>query len=483
MSDLKPWERPRASAEGGLSGHVVVPADKSISPGVDARRARGRRFPNRMSADLLPCEQDCLRTSASLGLRGDTFVPGDKSMSHRALILGGLAEGETWIEGLLEAEDILHTAAAVRAFGPRVERIALGRWRVTGTTWRSPRAPVECGNSGTGARLLLGAAAGFPLQATFTGDESLSRRPMKRVLDPLHAMGAAAEGTRLPVTVRGGGLKGIRFLNIAASAQVKSAILFAGLHAEGEVEVTEPVRSRDHSENMLRAFGCELEITGQSVRLGVRRKLRGASVHIPGDPSSAAFPLVAALITPGSDVTVRSVMVNPLRTGLMKTLQEMGADLRIENPRLLGGEQVADIKARSSRLHGVEVNADRAPSMIDEYPILAIAAAYAEGRTVMHGLAELRVKESDRLAATVAGLRACGISAREEGDTLIVEGCAGQPPGGARVAAHNDHRIAMSFLVLGLAAQAPVEVDSAGMIDTSFPGFVGLMRSIGGRVT
>jgi 3-phosphoshikimate 1-carboxyvinyltransferase len=401
-------------------------------------------------------------------------------MSHRALILGGLARGETNIEGLLEGDDVLHTAAAVRAFGANVERTGTGRWRVEGAEWKSPSAPVDCGNAGTGARLLMGAAAGFPIEVTFTGDASLSSRPMERVLAPLRAMGARTEGSRLPVTIDGGGLTGISFVNEKASAQVKSAILLAGLRASGEVEVIEPSPSRDHSENMLAAFGCEIERDGSSVRLGAKRSLTATSVAIPGDPSSAAFPLVAALICPGSEVTVRSVMVNPLRIGLLQTLEEMGAELSFANRRITGGEPVADITARASRLRGVEVPATRAPSMIDEYPILAIAAAFAEGRSVMHGLAELRVKESDRLAAILGGLRRCGVSAHDEGDSLVVEG--GNPAGGAAIEAHHDHRIAMSFLVMGLAARAPVTVDSAPMIATSFPDFAGLVRSIGGVV-
>lgn len=438
-----------------------------------------------MSADVHPRDGDRLHSTASPGLHGLVHVPGDKSMSHRSLILGGLAEGETWIEGLLEGDDVINTAKAVRAFGATVDRASNGKWRVIGSAWRSPRGPVDCGNSGTGVRLLMGAAAGFPIEATFTGDQSLSGRPMNRVLDPLREMGAevsASEGGRLPASVRGGKLRGISFLNAKASAQVKSAILLAGLNTAEDVEVIEPARSRDHTENMLQAFGGDVTVEGDSIRLGERRKLKGTSVLIPGDPSSAAFPLVAALITPGSGLTVRSVMVNPLRTGLLKTLSEMGAELRIEKRRQAGGEEVADITAEFSRLHGVEVPAARAPSMIDEYPILAVAAACAEGITVMHGLAELRVKESDRLAAILSGLRACGVDARDEGDTLIVKGTGAAPRGGTSVAAHHDHRIAMSFLVLGLASEQSVEVDSATMIATSFPDFTALMRSIGARV-
>ena len=423
-----------------------------------------------------------LTGSLSKGLRGIVNVPGDKSISHRALILGGLASGETHITGLLEGDDVLHTAEAVRALGAEVERIGVGEWRVRGADWRSPGSPIDCGNSGTGARLLMGAAAGFPIEVTFTGDASLSGRPMERVLGPLRAMGAATEGSTLPITIRGGGLSGISFVNEKASAQVKSAILFAGLRANGDVEVVEPAQSRDHSENMLRAFGCDVDTVDGTVRLGERRTLTGTNVVVPGDPSSAAFPIVAALAVPGSEVTVRNVMVNPLRTGLLTTLIEMGADISFANERDEGGEKVADLMVRASVLRGVEVPASRAPSMIDEYPILGVAAAFASGRSVMHGLSELRVKESDRLAAIIAGLRACGVDAREEGDSLIVEGLGAPPPGGGSVKAHHDHRIAMSFLVMGLAARQPVTVDSADMIATSFPDFVPLMQSLGARI-
>ena len=297
-------------------------------------------------------------------LAGTIAVPGDKSMSHRALILGGLASGTTTIHGLLEGEDVLATARAVAALGARIERVGAGEWRVTGGEWRSPIEPVDCGNSGTGARLLMGAAAGFPISVTFTGDESLSGRPMGRVLGPLREMGAGVEAAaddRMPVTIHGGNLNGLRFVNEKASAQVKSAILLAGLHASGDVEVVEPARSRDHSENMLRAFGVEID-GGERVRLGTKRTLVAADVAVPGDPSSAAFPLVAALIVPGSAVTVTGVMLNPLRTGLFTSLVEMGADLTIANARDFGGERVGDVTARFGTLRGVTVAADRAPS-------------------------------------------------------------------------------------------------------------------------
>lgn len=426
-----------------------------------------------------------LRADASGPLRGRIAVPGDKSISHRALILGGMAEGETRIEGLLEGDDVLATAAAVRALGAEVDRLGEGVWRVRGGAWRSPAAPIDCGNSGTGARLLIGAVAGRPVTATFTGDESLRGRPMKRVTGPLSEMGARFEGGEtLPITVHGGGLGGLDFDNAKSSAQVKSAILLAGLGTDGDVEVTEARPSRDHSENMLTAFGCEVirdaADGGTRVRLGARRTLKGADILVPGDPSSAAFPLVAALIVPGSEVTVHGVLLNPLRAGLFETLIEMGADLKIESRRIVGGEVVADITARASALRGVTVPAGRAPSMIDEYPILAVAAAFAEGETVMHGLEELRVKESDRLAAILAGLAVCGVTARAEGDTLVVAG--GVPAGGGSVTTHGDHRIAMSFLVLGLAARDAVTVDRPDMIATSFPGFEPLMRGLGARI-
>lgn len=422
-----------------------------------------------------------LRAESSGPLRGTIAVPGDKSISHRALILGGMAAGETRIEGLLEGDDVLATAAAVRALGAEVERLGDGQWRVRGGPWRSPDAVIDCGNSGTGVRLLMGAVAGRPVSATFTGDDSLRGRPMKRVTGPLSEMGARFEGGEtLPITVHGGRLGGVDFDNAKSSAQVKSAILLAGLGTDAEVRVHEARPSRDHTENMLTAFGCDVERDGGTVRLGANRTLTGTPVAVPGDPSSAAFPLVAALLVPGSEVAVTGVLINPLRAGLFETLIGMGADLTIANRRTLGGEALADVTARAGPLRGVTVPAERAPSMIDEYPILAVAAAFAQGETVMQGLGELRVKESDRLAAIIAGLTACGVSARAEGDTLIVRG--GAPKGGGAVSTHGDHRIAMSFLVLGLAAPAPVTVDRPDMIATSFPGFVPLMQGLGAQI-
>jgi len=421
-------------------------------------------------------------------LRGHVAVPGDKSISHRALILGGLAEGETRIEGLLEGRDVLDTAAAVRALGAQVARVAEATWVVRGAPWCTPDGPIDCGNSGTGARLLMGAAAGFPIEATFTGDASLRSRPMARVLEPLRHMGArTGERDRLPVTIRGGGLGGISWHSPHASAQVKSVILLAGLQAKGAVTVIEPAKSRDHTEKMLQAFGCDVEVEGNAVRLGKNRRLTATDIMVPGDPSSAAFPLVAGLIVPGSEVTVYGVLMNPLRTGLFETLLEMGGDLSFDNLRTVGGEEVADVTARHSVLNAVEVDPERAPRMIDEYPILAVAAAHATGQTMLHGLGELRVKESDRLAAIIAGLRRCGVSAgligdARWGDTLMIDGCDGPCAGDATVRTHGDHRIAMSFLVLGLAARAPVAVDGAEMIGTSFPGFGSLMASLGAEI-
>lgn len=372
------------------------------------------------------------------------------------------------------------TVGALRAFGIEVERTDEGYWRVVGGEWRSPSAPIDCGNSGTSARLLMGAAAGFDLSATFTGDESLLRRPMDRVREPLEAMGARFEGGEtLPLTIHGGGLREIEHCNVPASAQVKSAILLAGLRASGPVRVIEPQPSRDHSEIMLGAFGAEVTTRDGVVELGDRRQLRGARIDIWGDPSAAAFGLVAAAIVPGSSVETRGVVVNPLRAGIIEWLERMGADVRASNPMRVSGEQVTDVRVRHAKLRAIEVPASAAPAMIDEYPVLAMAAAFAEGASVFHGLSELRVKESDRLSAIVAGLTSCGVAASIEGDTLRITGGAAA---GGEVRTHGDHRIAMAFLVLGLGAQGPVSVDRAEMIATSFPGFVPAMEGIGARI-
>jgi 3-phosphoshikimate 1-carboxyvinyltransferase len=426
-------------------------------------------------------------------LKGRVRAPGDKSISHRALILGALAKGTTHISGLLEGDDVLATAKAMAELGATVTREGDGIWRVEGHgRLIEPEAVIDCGNSGTGVRLIIGAAAGFAGAATFTGDVSLRRRPMQRVLTPLGRMGATwlcREGGRLPLTLKGGGLKAISYRLPEPSAQVKSAVLLAGLSAEAETEVIEPVATRDHTERMLRAFGAELfaenQADGRHIRLKGGQALRGTDVQVPGDPSSAAFPLVAALITPGSEVTVEGVLLNPLRTGLFSTLREMGADLVISNDRDAGGERVGDVTARHSSLHGIEVPAERAPSMIDEYPILSVAAAYARGPTIMRGLKELRVKESDRLAAIAAGLSACGVAVEEEPEGLIIAGATDprrNPKGGGEVRTHGDHRIGMSFLVLALGAEAPVSVDEPAMIATSFPGFAQLMQGLGADI-
>jgi 3-phosphoshikimate 1-carboxyvinyltransferase len=422
-------------------------------------------------------------------LNGVVRAPGDKSMSHRAMILGAMATGVTEVEGLLEGDDVLATARAVEAFGATVQRRGEGRWRVTGRGGlTSPAGVIDCGNAGTGVRLLMGAAAGYDLATTFDGDASLRKRPMGRVTDHLERMGArfAWSGAKglLPATLTGGKLSAIDHVQSVASAQVKSAILLAGLNAEGVTSVTEPEKSRDHTERMLRAFGAEVDVQDQGdgwvIRLEGGQRLMGTSVAVPGDPSSAAFPLAAGLIVPGSEVTVEGVMLNPLRTGLFETWREMGADLTISNRRSSGGEEVGDITARHSALKGVVVPESRAASMIDEYPILAATAAFAEGETVMRGIGEMRVKESDRIRLMVDGLRACGVAVEEEPEGFIVSG--GTVPGGATVHTAHDHRIAMSHLVLGLAAQAAVTVDEPEMIATSFPGFVEMMRGLGANV-
>jgi 3-phosphoshikimate 1-carboxyvinyltransferase len=426
-------------------------------------------------------------------LRGRIRVPGDKSISHRAMILGALANGTTTVEGLLEGDDVLATAEAMRRFGATVTRTGEKAWTIEGRGgFSEPADIIDCGNAGTGVRLIMGAAAGFPITATFTGDASLRKRPMGRVLTPLGQMGAAwlsREGERLPLTLLGGNLDGLTYVLPVASAQVKSAVLLAGLNADGETIVVEPEATRDHTERMLRAFGAVVEVSdgkgGRTIRLQGRQPLTGCHVDVPGDPSSAAFPLIAALITPGSEVTVEGVMLNSLRTGLFDTLIEMGADLTISNRRNAGGEEVGDITARHSALKGVTVPPERAPSMIDEYPILAIAAAFAEGATVMRGIGEMRVKESDRIALMAAGLAACGVGVEEEAEGFTVVGTSGgnhPVRGRATVTTHGDHRIAMSHLVLGLAAEGAVTVDEPGMIATSFPGFVELMAGLGGEI-
>ncbi len=425
-------------------------------------------------------------------LNGRVRVPGDKSISHRALILGALAVGTTRISGLLEGEDVLNTAKAMRAMGARVERTGPGAWRVDGVGvagFAAPDAPLDFGNSGTGVRLVMGVVAGCPIMATFDGDASLRTRPMRRILDPLALMGAQAamttEGGRLPITLAGArDPMPIVYRTPVASAQIKSAVLLAGLAAPGDTTVIESEASRDHTELMLRHFGAELASVpdgehGRKITLRGQPELHPADVTVPADPSSAAFPMVAAAIMPGSDVLLADVMTNPLRTGLIATLREMGAMIIAEETRGEGGEPMAALRVQAVPLRGVEVPAPRAPSMIDEYPVLAVAAAFAEGDTVMRGLKELRVKESDRLAATAQMLRVNGVEVDIDGDDLIVHG-RGHVPGGGLVATHMDHRIAMSALVMGLASDRPVKVDDATFIATSFPGFADMMRRLGG---
>jgi 3-phosphoshikimate 1-carboxyvinyltransferase len=424
-------------------------------------------------------------------LSGRVRVPGDKSISHRALILGALAVGETRVSGLLEGEDVLNTAKAMRTLGAKVERTGAFAWSVRGVGvagFAQPQVPLDFGNSGTGCRLVMGAVAGCPIRADFDGDASLRSRPMRRVLDPLELMGArvgaSGEGGRLPLTLDGArDPLPILYRTPVASAQIKSAVLLAGLAAPGITTVIENEASRDHTELMLKHFGAQIVSTregshGRKIALTGQGELHGADVAVPADPSSAAFPIVAALIVEGSDIVLSDVMTNPLRTGLFQTLREMGASIEQSQLRGDAGEPMAQFRVRASKLRGVEVPPERAPSMIDEYLVLAVAASFAEGTTVMRGLGELRVKESDRLEATAAMLRVNGVKVEIAGDDLIVEG-RGHVEGGGLVATHMDHRIAMAALVMGLAADKPVKVDDTAFIATSFPDFIPMMRSLG----
>ena len=422
-------------------------------------------------------------------LTGKVRVPGDKSISHRALILGALAVGETKITGLLEGEDVLNTAKAMAALGAKVERTGEGAWSVHGVGvggFKAPDAPLDFGNSGTGCRLAMGAVAGSPIAATFDGDASLRSRPMRRILDPLELMGAqvsGGDGKRLPLTLTGARDPiPMAYRTPVASAQIKSAVLLAGLSAPGVTTVIETEASRDHTELMLKQFGAEISVEkegehGRRIMLTGQPELHGANVAVPADPSSAAFPLVAALIVPDSDLTLTDVMTNPLRTGLFMTLREMGASIEESDVRD-AGEPMANLRVRASKLRGVTVPPERAPSMIDEYLVLAVAAAFAEGTTRMRGLQELRVKESDRLEATADMLRVNGVKVEISGDDLIVHG-EGFVPGGGLVKTHMDHRIAMSALVMGCASEAPVKVDDTAFIATSFPDFIPMMRRLG----
>ena len=431
-----------------------------------------------------------LSAAKSGALKGRLRVPGDKSISHRALIFGALATGITRIRGLLEAEDVINTAKAVTALGAPAAKTG-DVWEVKGRGvggLRQPSAALDFGNSGTGTRLMMGVVAGHPIEVVMTGDASLSKRPMRRVLGPLKQMGLQVKEDgkeTLPLTVRGqADLVPIEYVLPVPSAQVKSAILIAGLMTRGETTVVEKEATRDHTERMLRYFGADVR---SAVKDGLTRitikgpaDLKGRDVVVPGDPSSAAFLVCAALLVPGSDVTIEGVLVNETRTGLYTTLKDMGGDVQFLNAREEGGEPIADIRARHSKLKGVHVPAERAPSMIDEYPVLASVAGFAEGETRLDGLAELKVKESDRLAATAEGLIANGVAARVEGDTLYVAGT-GKVKGGGTVKTHLDHRIAMAFLTMSLASDSPVTVDDTTMIATSFPEFRGLMETLGAR--
>ena len=428
-------------------------------------------------------------------LHGNIDVPGDKSISHRALIFGALASGRTVIEGLLEAEDVLATARVVTQLGAVTKKID-DQWHVLGrgvgglNAGEGAELALDFGNSGTSARLLMGVIGGHDIAGTLDGDSSLRKRPMGRVINPLIEMGlqiddedAAKSGYRLPLSIRGTtDLIPIVYKLPVASAQVKSAVLLAGLHASGQTTVIEPHPTRDHTERMLRHMGAEVDIEdgpdGRTISLEGRQELTGRPITVPGDPSSAAFPIAAAVLVPGSQITVRNVLCNPLRSGLFQTLIEMGADIRFENEIETAGEKVSDIAVSYGPLNGIEVPADRAASMIDEYPVLAVIASMAQGETIMRGLGELRVKESDRLEATLAGLTANGIGARIDGDDLIVTG-ADKVAGGGLVATEMDHRIAMSFLVLGLVSENPITVDDKRMIATSFPAFETLMTKLG----
>jgi len=434
-----------------------------------------------------------LRSHPAAGLRGRATVPGDKSVSHRALLFGALAVGESRITGLLEGADVLATAEALRALGVELEREGEGRWRVHGCGvggLAEPNRPLDLGNSGTAARLLLGVLAGHPFTTFLTGDESLRARPMGRVIEPLCRMGAtvlARSGQRLPLAITGTNeLMPIRYELPVASAQVKSAVLLAGLHAAGRTTVIEPQPSRDHTERLLGQLGAELEIAtlddgGRAVSVVGQPELEAAELAVPGDISSAAFPLVAAAGREGAALRIDHVGVNPLRSGLLDCLLEMGAELRPLDAAS-DGEPVASLEVAGGSLAGIEVPAERAPRMIDEYPILAVAAACARGTTRLAGLAELRVKESDRLAAIARGLTACGVEVEVGEDSLVVHGRGGPPPGGAVIDARHDHRIAMSFLVLGALARTPVTVEGAETIETSFPGFAALMNRLGAQI-
>ncbi len=434
---------------------------------------------------------------AEKGLKGTVIVPGDKSISHRAILMGAIAHGLTEVTGLLEGEDVLRSATAMRVLGADIERhdgAGESLWTIVGEGGRLHNSEkiqgLYFGNAGTGVRLAMGLVAGCGIAASFDGDASLRARPMGRIVDPLMKMGAVASANagRLPVQFEGSQrLKAIRYRLPVPSAQIKSAILLAGLNAKGTTIIEEPVRSRDHTENMLKAFGVDLSIAddeiGRTISLVGEQKLEGMRINVPGDPSSAAFIIAAALIVPDSDITLTNIMMNPMRVGLFTTLQEMGANLEITNRKEEGGEPVADIRVRSSELQGVEVPKERAPSMIDEYPVLCIIAAFAKGTTLMQGIGEMRIKESDRIAACQAGLLANGVEVETGEDWMQVKGAAARTQlGGGNVITAHDHRIAMSFLIMGLACEKPIKIDDISMIATSFPGFTDLLQGLGANI-
>ena len=429
--------------------------------------------------------------AASAPLKGRIAIPGDKSISHRALMLSALAVGTSRVSGLLEGHDVLATAAAMRAMGANIDRTGAGEWVIDGVGVGSllqPREALDMGNSGTSTRLLMGLVSSHPITTTFVGDASLSGRPMGRVIDPLSQMGAdisASPGGRLPLMVRGlAPAVPIEYRLPVASAQVKSAILLAGLNTPGITTVIEPVPTRDHSERMLKGFGATLEVEVEPdgtrwISVMGEAELQPQTIVVPGDPSSAAFFIVAALLVPGSDVTIASVGLNPTRAGLVEVLKAMGGDIELLDAREVGGEPVADLRVRHSLLRGIAVDPAVAPSMIDEYPILFVAAALAEGTTVTTGLDELRVKESDRLSVMAAGLAAIGVRVEESEDGLVIHGTGGDPlPGGATIAGHLDHRICMSFAIAGLVSKAPVTIDDMAPVATSFPNFEALLEGL-----
>jgi len=428
-------------------------------------------------------------------MKGTARVPGDKSISHRALMFGALAVGRSHVTGLLEGEDVLRTAEAMRQLGATVKRDETGTWTIDGVGvggFREPADVIDMGNAGTGARLLMGLVATHPITCTFTGDASLRSRPMKRVTDPLSQFGAefmTREGGRLPLAMKGNGsATPVTYTVPVASAQVKSAVLLAGLNTPGITTVIEPVATRDHTERMLIGFGAEVATTedangGRTITLVGQPELKPCDIAVPADPSSAAFPAIAALLIPGSEIVLTDVCTNPLRFGVFETLIEMGADITLENQREIAGETVADLRVKYSQLQGISVPADRAPSMIDEFPILSIAAACASGTTRFNEVDELRVKESNRFDAVVNGLAACGVDVSAQDDDIIINGTSTPPKGGATIAANLDHRIAMAFLVMGAVSENPVSIDDVRAVDTSFPGFAHLMNGLGLKIS